>query len=378
LKSGDKTVKIVPSLVAAVGIVLSLVSPTSAAALIEAAAPASGSPPNLDYSDPNNWAARGEAEGAATAVAPGALPRRALRRVDVFYVHPTTDLRRDVATQDMADKKLAAWTDGSVIARQAGAFNRCCRIFAPRYHQATAGSGDVALKQLAFKFAYSDVLKAFDYYMAHENGGRPFILAGHSQGAAHLRQLLLDRIDVKPLRKKMVAAYVLGAGLKEGDFGRTFKSVAACDTPRQTGCVVQWNAFLATGDVAGFAGASEKSYVAEWGDNPGKTILCVNPLTFDRKRPDAPASLAKGAVPGAPDASPIQPLVPGAVGARCENGLLIVTPSAALSLRALTASSPNMRGSLHYHDVGLFYEDVRENADARAQAYLASASRRDR
>lgn len=368
--------KIASSLLAAMGIVLSFASAPAAAPLVEAAPPASGSQPNLDYSDPNNWAARAQAEGAAATVAPGASPRRALRQVDVFYVHPTTDLRRDVATQDMADTKLAAWTDGSVVARQAGAFNRCCRVFAPRYHQATAGSGDVALKQAAFKYAYSDVLKAFDYYMAHENAGRPFILVGHSQGAAHVRQLILDRIDAHPLQKKMVAAYVLGAGLRDGDFGRTFKSTPVCDTPRQTGCIVQWNAMLPTGDLAGFVAASEKAYVAEWGDNPGKTMLCVNPLTFDRQRPDAPARLAKGAVPGAPDASPVQPLVAGAVSARCENGLLIVEPSAALSLRALTAASPNMRGSLHYHDVGLFYEDVRENADARAQAYLQHASRR--
>ncbi len=354
--------KTASSIFAALGIVLSLASQAAAQ-------------PTLDYADPANWAARANVEGAAAIVAPGASPRRALRQVDVFYVHPTTDLRRDVATQDMADEKLRAWTDSSVVARQAGAFNRCCRIFAPRYHQATAGSGDVALKQAAFKYAYSDVLKAFDYYLAHENGGRPFILVGHSQGAAHVRQLILDRIDDKPLHAKMVAAYVIGASLKEGEFGRVFKTTPICDTPRQTGCIVQWNSMLPTGDIAGFTGMNEKAYVAEWGDNAGKTILCVNPLTFDRARPSAPAALAKGAVPGAPDASPIQPLVPHAVEARCENGLLIVTPSAALSLRALTASSPNMRGSLHYHDVGLFYEDVRENADARAQAYLNRVAR---
>jgi hypothetical protein len=303
-------------------------------------------------------------------VAPGASPRRALRQVDVFYIYPTTDLSRDHYSQDMADNAVRAWTDGSVVARQAGAFNRCCRMFAPRYHQATLGGGDAALKQKAFAYAYSDVLRAFDYYLAHANGGRPFILVGHSQGAGHLKGLLLDRIDGKALQKKMVAAYVLGAGLAEGDFGRTFKTLKVCDKPRQTGCVVQWNSVLPATDKPRFIANMQKGYIAQWGDNPGKAIVCVNPLTFDRSHPAASAARSKGAVPGAPDASPIRPLVRSAVGARCENGLLVVTPSADLGLEPLGAASQMGAGSMHYHDVGLFYEEVRDNADLRAQTFL--------
>jgi len=354
------------SFAAATGLTLSITTAAAAAA----------DPAVLDYSIAGNWAATARAEGLAAKVAPGASPRRALRGVDVFYVHPTTDFSRSHATQDMADPKVAAWTDGSVIARQAGAFNRCCRIYAPRYRQAAAGPGDPAARKVAIDFAYKDVLAAFDYYLAHDNGGRPFILAGHSQGAYHVRKLLEDRVDGKPLGKRLVAAYVLGMGLTEGDFGRTFKSVTLCDTPSQTGCVVQWNAMLPTGDRAGFIAAGQKTYVEQWGDNAGKTLVCVNPLTFDRSRPTGSAALAKGAVPGAPDASPLQALVPRSVGARCEEGLLIVEPSAALSLKPLTAASPNMGGSMHMHEVGLFYEDLRENADLRAQAFLKRAARR--
>ncbi len=364
-----------PYIVAVVWLVLSATSTGVAADQRDTGNPADSSHLALDYSDPTNWAARADSEGAAATVAPGASPRRALRQVDVFYVYPTTDLSRDHYSQDMADDAVRAWTDGSVVARQAGAFNRCCRMFAPRYHQATLGGGDAALKRKAFVYAYSDVLRAFDYYLAHDNGGRPFILVGHSQGAGHLKALLQDRIDGKPLQKKMVAAYVLGAGLAEGDFGRTFKTVTVCDTPRQIGCVVQWNSVLPTTDKPRFIANLQKGYITQWGDNAGKAIVCVNPLTFDRARPTAPAARAKGAVPGAPDASPIRPLVRSAVGARCENGLLVVTPSADLNLEPLGPTSQMGNGSMHYHDVGLFYEDVRENADARAQAYIKLASR---
>lgn len=340
------------------------------AALIAPAALRAETPPPPDYGQAASWAARGEQEGSAATVAPGASKRRTRRAVDVFYIHPTTDRARDHMNGNISDAVVNDWTDASVIARQAGTFNRCCRIFAPRYRQATLGagySGKVA-RDAAFDLAYGDVMRAFDQYLAQDNQGRPFILVGHSQGAAHLERLLAERIDGTALQKRLVAAYVVGIGLAEGQFGRQYRSLAICDTPRQTGCVVHWNSMLSsaqsTGKAAETVAFTDAAYVARFGDNAGKKMLCVNPLTFDRAHPSAPASVAKGAIPGAPDEKPIRPLLRHAVSARCDDGLLLVEPSADLAL------DPMANGSMHYHDIGLFYEDVRENADARAQAFI--------
>lgn len=318
-----------------------------------------------DYADSANWAARAADEGAAAQVAPGASPRRAVRRVDVFYIHPTTDRSRERHNASLDDAAVNAWTDASVIARQAGAFNRCCRVFAPRYRQATIGANYAggAARDAAFALAYADVIRAFDRYLAEDNGGRPFILAGHSQGAAHLERLLAERIDGTPLRRRLVAAYVIGIGLAEGQFGRTFRSLPVCSKPRQTGCVVHWNTMLASGDKTS-ADFARKAYRARFGTDQGSTMLCVNPLTFDRAAPSASRKEAKGAVPGAPGAQPMRMLQSRAVAAKCEDGLLLVEPDAGLDLEALPG------GSMHYHDIGLFYADVRANADARAQAFL--------
>lgn len=328
-----------------------------------AACPALAQP---DYAKPANWAARAKDEGAAARIAPGASPRRKLRQVDVFYIHPTTDRSRERHNASVEDSAVNAWTDASVIARQAGAFNRCCRMFAPRYRQATLGAGYTGgeAREAAFALAYADVLRAFDHYITHDNGGRPFILAGHSQGAAHLERLLAERIDGKPLQQHLVAAYVIGIGLAEGQFGRTFRSLPICQTPRQTGCVVHWNSMLALGDKAAAVEFARKAYRARFGTDEGSTMLCVNPLTFDRSRPSASRQAAKGAVPGAPGELPMTALKPRAVTARCENGLLVVDHAASLGLE------PMPGGSMHYHDIGLFYAEVRANADARAQAFL--------
>jgi hypothetical protein len=318
-----------------------------------------------DYALAANWAAGAAGPGASAAVPPGATPAATNAPVDVFYIHPTTYLSKTQWNQDVADAKTNAWTDASVIARQAGVFNACCKVYAPRYRQAgilNKNGGRIA----ALEFAYGDIQRAFDHYMKYDNHGRPFILAGHSQGGWLLADLLERRIDGTPLQKQMIAAYVVGIGVSEGDFGRRFKHLAMCDKPAQTGCVVQWNSVLPSDDLAKQATRYTQMFVDKYGDVPAKLTLCVNPLTFDRSKPSAPASASLGAVPGAPGEGALRPLVAAKVAAHCEQGLLVVQPDASLDLQPLPGG-----GVMHYHDFGLFYADIRANAMLRSKAFLA-------
>lgn len=333
--------------------------------LLQAATPAASAPPPPDYALASNWAARAGAPGAAATVAPGATPAAVTPPVDVFYINPTS-YRSDVNwNQPVADSPANAYTDGRVVARQAGIFNACCRVFAPRYRQAStraframAGGGEEA-----FAIAYADVQRAFDHYVKHDNKGRPFILVGHSQGARHAAQLLEDRIDGTPLHTRLVAAYVVGIDLAVGEFGARYKGIAPCTTPEQTGCVIAWNSILPGADLDRLGLPFSARYVARFGDNPGKAPFCINPLTFDAARPAAGTDASQGAVPGDPDAAPLQALVAHAVAARCEKGFLIVEPAPALALKPLPG------GSMHYHDYSLFYADIRANALLRAAAW---------
>jgi hypothetical protein len=324
-------------------------------------------PPALDYANPASWAAFA-GKGVGATPAPGAVVAGKDQKVDVFYVHPTTLRSTDRWNGDPADATLNAWTDGSATARQASIFDGCCRLFAPRYRQAST----LALMKMdgeggkAFDLAYGDVERAFDEYIAHENHGRPFILVGHSQGGSHVARLVQRRIDGKPLQAKMVAAYAIGFNLAEGDFPLTYKTVPICRKPDQLHCLVQWNSVLPSADLDVIAKASERRFVALHGDVAGKTTLCVNPLTFDADKPTADATQSLGAVPGTPDASPMRSLEKGKVAARCDRGFLVVTPDPSLELQPLPG------GSLHYHDLGLFYADVRANAALRAKAALTA------
>lgn len=350
--------KIALSFVAALSV---MASPAMAQDGVAAAAP-----PVPDYALVTSWAAGPGGPGASAAVPAGASPAAKNAQVDVFYIHPTTS--RGVPgqwNQGIEDVQANRWVDESVVARQASVFSACCRVFAPRYRAATfTAFASPAMQKAAFALAYSDVQRAFDWYLAHENKGRPFIIAGHSQGAFHIATLLEQRIDGTPLQKQMVGAWIIGINLAEGEFGRRFHHVSLCNKPSQTGCVLQWNALLAGADVTAASARSAQLYVDKYGDGPGKMTACINPLTFDRSRPAGLSADSRGAVPGSPGFGALKPLRTGAVAARCENGLLVVYPAPGLDLAPLPG------GVMHYHDYGLFYEDIRKNAVLRAKAFL--------
>jgi hypothetical protein len=313
-----------------------------------------------DYSVRANWAVF-DGQGFAHPLPVGASPAAKHPKAAVFFIHPTT-FKGAVGqnNQDVGDAAANQWADESSVARQASAFSACCAVYSPRYRAASYASfASPSMREAAFALAYTDIERAFDAFLK-AIGNQPFIIAGHSQGAFHTATLLEKRVEGTPLQKRMVAAYIIGINLARGDFGRRFKSVQPCTQPAQTGCVVQWNAYLADADVAKFAGYSQSTYVAKYGDDAGKVTLCVNPLTFGA----AGAGVAKGAVPGSPGLGALQALKPKAVTARCDQGLLLVSPDKALGLEPLAG------GSMHYHDVGLFWADLRANAVLRTKAIL--------
>jgi hypothetical protein len=317
-----------------------------------------------DYAVAGAWAA-GPAGPGPAALPEGAAPAAQSPGVDVFYVHPTTLRSQTAWNQDPADAAASTWTDESAVARQASAFGACCRIWAPRYRAASYKAlMEPAHRDAAFALAYSDVERAFDWFLAHVSKGRPFIIAGHSQGAKHIADLLERRIDGTPLQQRMVAAYIVGINLSEGEFGLRYRHVPVCDRPAQTGCALQWNAVAAGANLAPIVAAYEKAFVDRYGDVPGKRPLCINPVTFDRSRPAALSAQARGAVPGEPGFGAMKPLRPGAVAVRCVRGLAVTYLAPGLDIR------PMAGGSLHYYDFALFYADIRANAALRASAWL--------
>jgi hypothetical protein len=327
-------------------------------------------PPAPDYSDANSWAALPDRADPADVVPDGVQDLQASAPVDVFFVHPTTFYKTSNWNQPLDDANTNQLTDMFVLRGQASVFNSCCRIYAPRYRQATlysfidtSGDGKTALE-----LAYEDVQRAFDYYIEHYNQGRPFILASHSQGSVHLRTLLEKRITGTPLRARLIAAYPVGFGIDGEALAKAVPDVPVCTSAEQIGCVVTWNA----------VGPHARS----WGD-PRKNI-CVNPLTWSADGKPADRSLNLGSVtyPGTfsgtiadvtslpqdyLDAKPV--LETGTADAQCVDGMLLVQ-----EIRSPNYSArPMGRDNYHIYDYSLFHMNVRKNAETRVAQYLAGS-----
>ena len=166
-----------------------------------------------EYKNPDYWAALPERQDFADVrVDSLSTDGQKEAAVDVFFVHPTTYIGRHSWNQKLDDSRANDLTDSWVMRDQASVFNECCRVFAPRYRQATlysfqdnSGSGEKALN-----LAYEDVRAAFLYFLENYNGGRPFIIASHSQGSRHADMLLREEVVGRGLRSQLIVAYLIG------------------------------------------------------------------------------------------------------------------------------------------------------------------------
>ncbi|MDR0989915.1 MAG: DUF3089 domain-containing protein [Propionibacteriaceae bacterium] len=186
-----------------------------------------------DYADPNNWVETG-----------GTLDQP----VDVFYLYTTAWERQSSDEQYYAELDNAIMREAAprLHDQMTAVFDLSGNIFEPYYRQIDAiwMLGDLPRDQWDHYLSglpYHDAVAAFDYYIEHLNNGRPFILAGHSQGSAVLRLLLLDYFDDHPeVYQRMVAAYVIGWSITQDDLDRHpyLKFATAAD---DTNVVVSYN-----------------------------------------------------------------------------------------------------------------------------------------
>ncbi|MBO4815244.1 MAG: DUF3089 domain-containing protein [Muribaculaceae bacterium] len=87
-------------------------------------------------------------------------------------------------------------------------------FYSPYYRQCTmqAFMAD-SLVAMRLPLAMEDVSRAFRHYLKHMNQGRPFILAGFSQGAMAVVHLLQEMDSAT--YDRMIAAYVIGANVPQ-------------------------------------------------------------------------------------------------------------------------------------------------------------------
>lgn len=330
------------------------------------ATPAPAAP---DYAQASAWMALPGRNGPERSTPPGLAPiDEAKAPADVFFIHPTTYLKNDVWN---ASHDIDAPFNGPVLLGQISIFNGCCRIYAPHYRQASLHG----LKNSpdAVQLAYGDVARAFRFYIEHQNQGRPFIIAGHSQGGYLATELLQREILGTPLRDRLVAAYVVGTYVPSnfGDVG-----LPVCGSPTQTGCVMGWNTSEA-GRRGALMQVNDAGYWWQGGERKSGTLpaVCTNPLTWTDAGAPASANAGSLGFPEAPfpsQATQLPTLWPQLTGAVCKEKLLDVTVPKKAPAGYRDALSL-VYGSYHKNDFGLFYAAIRRNAVDRVAAFQAGA-----
>jgi hypothetical protein len=325
-----------------------------------------------DYALPINWAALPTKDDPSDLVPDGIeVEPQGTQAVDVFFIHPTGYLTSGSWTSPMDMDSGTEENTQYMMANQASAFNGCCNIYAPRYREANIFSyfqADPADRDALLGFAYQDVKRAFEYYLEHNNEGKPFILAGHSQGSHHARRLIKEVIDTSDLHQRMVAAYVIGSILipVSPAWFDSLDHISPCEAADDVHCVVAWDT------MPQGAAALER---------PEKS-LCTNPLSWRVDEELAAAPLNEGALqpagtlneaigknPDTPSGQVFESLaqpINALTGAQCKDGTLFIEEQKRAGFEV------DAMGTYHTLDYALFYMNIHNNAKLRSRRYMTS------
>ncbi len=315
------------------------------------------------YSDPAMWIARpGIAGDPAHWAPPGAPPLPEPVAAAVFFVHPTSHFSRKHWNSTLGDKETDARTRIFILGL-VSPFAGAAELWVPHYRQATLGAFLTEKPEgtAALELAYGDVVLAFDHFVASAPPELPIVLAGHSQGAFHLRRLIAERVAGTPLANRISAAYLVGWPLSI-DHDLPKLGLEPCARPGQPRCLMSWLSYGEPGEPQMTINAYSRRDGLDGGQLRGSAFLCSNPLTGGHGNA-APAAANLGTL--IPDVTLKNgKIVPAYTGARCRS-------DGALSLGGNPDMGPYVFPGNNYHvyDIPLFWMNVRADFGARVAAW---------
>ena len=259
---------------------------------------------------------------------------------DVFYILPTcvwdwtytegqTCHYADVYNPD----HIAAMLPSNELA--AGIFGAYANFISPYYRQITLDSWtDEKTVSERFPYAMEDVYRAFDLYMEKMNDGKPFFIAGFSQGAKCVVELVKS-LDSDELQR-LVAAFVIGYKVAPEDMENG--NIRPAQGSSDTGGTICYNSV-------------ESPECA----NPGlsQSELCINPINW---RCDSEPATVSDTV---------------TVSADPEHRLLIVKGLDSDRYYNPSLGDLFVKGNYHLLELELYKDALRENVRQRLESFCA-------
>lgn len=314
-----------------------------------------------DYSNSDNWMYK-EVNGG--------------HEVDLVYFYPTvTENPNNIAVSKISREMKESAT--YAFAETASCFAPYTNVFAPFYTQLPINvSGQAAAQYLAqydlsptvmaggyldmltYTQVRTDVYAALDYYFEHLNNGRPFILAGHSQGSAVCQIILREYMRVHPdFLSRMVVTYSGGFAITKG-YLETNTHLKYATGELDTGVIVSWT--------------TEAPGATKYGAVTPENSVCINPLNWKTDDTYAGAELNKGML------SPIHWLHcweivhENLADAQIDLTRGVVVTKINDPERYPLEADSQVVGDKSYHtfDYAFYYENLKENCKNRIESYL--------
>ncbi len=278
-------------------------------------------------------------------------PSQIEKDVDVFYVYPTLLGGRENHNMDITDTKMRSLVQ-TVIPKQAGVFVDYCNVFVPYYRQMSLDglAMDEEQRNQYFSIGLTDVEQAFDFYINNLNDGRPFIIAGHSQGSQVIIELMKSKFGDDDVFNKLVAAYIIGYSVTDEDLSEC-EWLKIAEAEDDIGVIITYNtqSESATGSLVLLPNAN-----------------CVNPLNWKTTSEYAPKELNLGAVFFTGNGE-IDSIVGQFTDAWIDDNGALVTGTPNVD----TYSSDIFpTGVYHMYDYSFFFNNLKENVGVRIERYF--------
>lgn len=286
--------------------------------------------------------------------------------VDVFYIYSTVYNGLNEGDPNYATLDNAEMLDGvaAEYVSKSSVFEESTNVFVPYYRQASAryagetwkntGTIESAVKATP----YDDITAALDYYFENYNGGRPFIIAGHSQGAALTKFALEGYFKEHPdYYERMVAAYPIGYAVTKDDLEAN-PHMKFATGEADTGVIISWNT---EGKKNGEENVSTLVLLPN--------AISINPLNWKLDDTYAPASENMGSYMLNENTGAYEMTDVGA-DAQVDTVRGVVVTNANCDPVPL----PEFLGpdSRHDNDYSLYYNNIKDNVAKRIATYKAS------
>ena len=292
------------------------------------------------------------------------------KNADTFFIYPTEYMGFKEGDPDYAPLDNDEMRQGAEACYilQASAYEDSTNVFMPYYRQVSLKHAGEVWKKTGESDAvfsgipYSDITAALDYYFTNCNNGRPFIIAGHSQGSALVRLVLKKYFAEHPdYYKRMIAAYVIGYSVTKDDL-KNCPHLKFATGETDTGVVISWNT---EGSMNVKQNASNIVVLSG--------AISINPLNWKLDETYAPASENLGSLIVNEKGEHVIADIGADAQINLARGVLVTNakadpmPEEAARI-TLEYFGPDVR---HDNDYTFYYSNIKANVAKRVAAYMS-------